>query len=145
MKEKIIYTRAQIEQVVDILCECMKTCHIFAFTGPLGAGKTTIINNLFRPLGVFDVISSPTFSYVNSYTTPDGMHLYHFDLYRITTIDEFCSLGFDEYLHKPRSYICIEWPEIIMPLLKSGVCHVDIEYHPDEDTRIATVSSDEKQ
>ena len=139
MKKKFIFTRDQIHVLVELLCAQMQQCQIFTFTGPLGAGKTMVIHHFFRHLGIINVVTSPTFSYVNTYTTPDGVYIHHFDLYRIVSIDEFCALGFDEYLYKERSYVCIEWPEIIMPLLEHAVCHVALEYHPDMNTRIATL------
>lgn len=61
-----------------------------------------------------DEISSPTFTIVNEYSSPD-MNIYHFDLYRLEDIDEFYAIGGDEYL---QNGICIfEWGEILEPEL----------------------------
>jgi tRNA threonylcarbamoyladenosine biosynthesis protein TsaE len=98
------------------------------FTGPLGAGKTTIIRELLRRSGVTGLITSPTFTYVNLYTNEQGQTFYHFDLYRIQTLDEFAHAGFDEYLYQPNSRCFIEWPAIIEPLLSSNVCRVTLDY-----------------
>ncbi len=96
----------------------MPTHHIFAFTGSLGAGKTTLVRSLLQACGVTGVISSPTFTYVNIYTNNHGQKFYHFDLYRITTVQEFIDAGFDEYLNDQQAYVFIEWPEVIMPFFE---------------------------
>jgi tRNA threonylcarbamoyladenosine biosynthesis protein TsaE len=65
---------------------------------------------------------------------PDGKVLYHFDLYRISSVDEFVLSGFNEYIYQPNSWALIEWPEVIEPLLEHHVCEVSLKYL-DEETR----------
>lgn len=89
---------------------------IFTLEGPLGAGKTTLVRALLKQLGVKEVITSPTFTYVNAYTI-DSITVYHFDLYRIESVDEFIEMGFDEYLSDEDTISFIEWPEVIEQLL----------------------------
>lgn len=130
MKSKeIIYSKDQIEQIAQELITLMKDCKIFTFNGPLGAGKTTLIRQMLQQMGVAQPVTSPTFTYVNLYENPQGQLFYHFDLYRIESLDSFMSAGFDEYLYAPHSWAFIEWPEVIMPLLTHNVCQCDIEYH----------------
>lgn len=133
MNKPILYTHEDIPKIVADLQKLMQTYRIFAFTGLLGAGKTTLVRSLLQG-GVTGVISSPTFTYVNIYTNAAGQKFYHFDLYRITSMQEFIDAGFDEYLNDPDAYVLIEWPEVIKPLLKNNVCFVELEY-VDEDTR----------
>lgn len=113
----------------------MDKCKIFTFKGPLGAGKTTIIKNILKEVGVNEVVTSPTFAYVNSYKTSNGKVYHHFDLYRLDNIDSFLNLGFDEYLNDANNYCFIEWPEIIEPILKNinskkPVCSVLLAFDP---------------
>jgi tRNA threonylcarbamoyladenosine biosynthesis protein TsaE len=97
---------------------------VFAFTAPMGAGKTTIIKQLCRSLGSEDHFSSPTYSIVNEYHSPAGI-IYHFDLYRIRTIDELFDLGFEEYISSNR-YCFIEWPQLAVELLPKSYLDVTI-------------------
>jgi tRNA threonylcarbamoyladenosine biosynthesis protein TsaE len=87
----------------------------FLFYGQMGAGKTTLIGELCRQLGVTDNTSSPTFAIANQYNSPQG-NIFHFDFYRLKTQSEALDLGFEEYLDSG-SYCFIEWPEKIPDLL----------------------------
>jgi tRNA threonylcarbamoyladenosine biosynthesis protein TsaE len=138
-EKKITYSYDERENVIHYLKFLMKKYHIFAFVGHLGAGKTTIIRELLRNCGVVERIASPTFSYVNIYTKNDGITFYHFDLYRIASVDEFCEQGFDEYLNQSHAWVFIEWPEVISPLLQHGVCWLNFDYHEDYDKRIVHI------
>jgi tRNA threonylcarbamoyladenosine biosynthesis protein TsaE len=121
----------QVDTIAGQLQAQLLRYPIMGFSGPLGAGKTTLIAAIIRLCGVMQPITSPTFAYVNIYQTPAHITLYHFDLYRIKTAQEFSALGFEEYLHMPNAYVFIEWPEVIMPLLialKNKVCLVTLDY-----------------
>jgi len=70
---------------------------ILLLKGNLGAGKTTFTQFLLKALGSQDVVSSPTYAIVNQYHSPKGK-IFHFDLYRMNSIDEVYDIGIDEYL-----------------------------------------------
>lgn len=125
----IIFGHDELPQVAKELVCLMDRYKIFTFTGPLGAGKTSLIRQMLELKGVTQPITSPTFTYVNLYENEQGQLFYHFDLYRIETLDAFISAGFNEYLYVPNSWAFIEWPEAIMPLLTESVCHCTLEYH----------------
>lgn len=91
------------------LASCLNPSLIMAFSGDLGAGKTTIIRAMLKSLGIHSAIKSPTFSLVESYSCHD-MLVHHFDLYRIHHEDELEYLGFRDYF-APGSICCIEWAE----------------------------------
>jgi len=128
MKHKLVYTLEDMPLVAETLHELLAESAVLTLSGTLGAGKTTVTQALLRYCGVEDVVQSPTFTYVTAYTAPSGWKFYHFDLYRLKTMQEFIDAGFHEYLYEPMSYAIVEWPEIIMPLLKTRVCHIDIDY-----------------
>jgi len=91
----------------------------------MGVGKTTLIKELALQLGVKEPSSSPSFSIINEYDTPDGT-VYHFDFYRINDISEAFDIGFEDYLYNG-DYIFIEWPEKIEQLLPLDANKITLE------------------
>lgn len=98
---------------------------VFAFHGGMGAGKTTFIKALCLELGVTEVVASPTFAIVNEYMAQNGEPVYHFDLYRVKTMDEACDFGCEDYFYSG-NYCFIEWPELVEPLLPDDTADVCI-------------------
>ncbi len=99
---------------------------VFAITGNLGSGKTTLIKNFCAYLGVKDLVSSPTFPIINEYICNSGEKIFHFDFYRLNTIQEALDIGSELYLNSG-SYCFIEWPELIIPLLDEKVLFLNLE------------------
>lgn len=87
---------------------------IIVLTGELGSGKTKFTEGILKYFGLEDEISSPTFTLVNEYNT-DMFDIYHFDVYRISDIDEFYAIGGEEYFEK--GACLIEWGELIEEVL----------------------------
>ncbi|HBE42922.1 MAG TPA: tRNA (adenosine(37)-N6)-threonylcarbamoyltransferase complex ATPase subunit type 1 TsaE [Bacteroidales bacterium] len=98
---------------------------LFAFYGPLGSGKTTIIKAICSELGATDPGSSPSFTIVNEYLTTNGDILYHIDFYRIVKPEELFDFGIEEYLYSG-SYCFMEWPEIVEEILPAGTLKISI-------------------
>ena len=96
---------------------CLRPNDVLCFFGDLGSGKTTFIKGLVEGASGLSAnsVSSPTFTYLNIYTGPQ-LVVYHFDLYRLRDVDEFLSMGFDEYM-TAGGICCIEWSERIVELL----------------------------
>ena len=139
IEKTIVYSEQDIEKIAQQLVDLLQQCKVMTFSGPLGAGKTTMIRMLLRLCGIAQPITSPTFTYLNQYENERSQTFYHFDLYRLANLDEFLQAGFDEYLHQPDSWTLIEWPEIVMPLLTHDVCHANIDYHEKDDTRMLII------
>lgn len=133
---ELIYTLDTLGQAIEDLQEILPECKVLTFTGDLGAGKTTLIQALLKANGIDEYIQSPTFTYMSSYTNSLGYAFYHFDLYRIKTLEDFLHAGFQEYLYQPKSWALIEWPEVIRPLLKHDVCNIFIDYYGDNQRKL---------
>lgn len=99
---------------------------ILCFSGGLGAGKTTFIKGLAQGFAGIDSreVNSPTFTYLNIYG--NEKEIYHFDLYRIHTEEDFISMGFEEFFFK-QGLCCIEWSEKITTILPQNSVHIDIQ------------------
>lgn len=106
--------------------ELLDRGRIFAFYGKMGSGKTTFIKSICEELGVEDSINSPTFAIVNEYEDRNQNTIYHFDFYRIKSIEEVYNMGYEEYFYGDA--ICfMEWPELIEELLPEETVKVFVE------------------
>jgi len=98
---------------------------IWRFEGEMGAGKTTLIKEICKQLGVLNNVQSPTFSIVNEYLTKDGENIYHFDCYRLKKESEALDFGIEEYFDSGN--ICLlEWAEKIESLLPNDCFTIKI-------------------
>lgn len=88
------------------IAEKLKGGEIILLNGNLGAGKTTFTKGLAKALGVDEVVTSPTFTFMKEYH--GRLDLYHFDMYRVEDEDELYELGLNEYLYM-RGVCVIEW------------------------------------
>lgn len=97
-----------------------------AFYGHMGAGKTTLINQLLVEMGVIDAGSSPTFAILNQYFSVNFGTIYHFDFYRLEDEMEAFDIGIEEIFEED-AYVFIEWPEKIENLLPEDIVKLSIE------------------
>lgn len=106
--------------------------------GDLGAGKSVLARGIARGLGVDPEvpITSPTFTLMNHY--PARIDLYHFDLYRLSDVDELIEIGFDDFAYGA-GVALVEWPERLDNDETPGLW-VRIK-HLDEDCRELKVSA----
>ena len=99
-----------------------KPSDIILLQGELGTGKTTFtrfwINALYRKKKILppSFIKSPTFPIMNSYDL-GNYEVYHYDLYRLKNIKELQELDIHENFKN--NLTIIEWPEILMKILKN--------------------------
>lgn len=112
---------------------------VIVLSGELGSGKTKFTEGFLSYFGLSDEISSPTFTIINEYCTND-INIYHFDVYRLASLDEFYAIGGEQYFDNG---ICIiEWGEIIKDALPSNYIQInferDLEY---ENRRILKIES----
>ena len=127
-KSHLVLLNGQGEEVNALeLLHANEPHRVFAFDGPMGAGKTTFIKHLVEQMGTTDVVNSPTFAIVNvnDVEHPYRGEVYHFDCYRLKDIREAIDFGAEEYLYSG-NYCFIEWPEMIEALLPDDTVWVKI-------------------
>ena len=107
---------------------------VFAVYGKMGAGKTTLIKEICKYIGVKDKVISPTFTIVNEYIRNDQQSVYHFDFYRIESEEEAMDIGYEEYFFSD-NYCFIEWPEKVEKLLPDKYVYILLEEGEREDMR----------
>jgi tRNA threonylcarbamoyladenosine biosynthesis protein TsaE len=125
----IIFSIDQLEEVAQkIIAENPKK--VILFHGEMGVGKTTLIKQLCKTLGVTGATSSPTFSLVNEYEADDNQLVYHFDFYRLNHETEALDMGVDDYLYSG-NWCFIEWAEKIPNLIPETHSVITISLLPD--------------
>lgn len=134
MKRIEIDSLSQLDMVAREVINELNGRSVVLFRGGMGAGKTTLISRIAAALGSEDNVTSPTFALVNQYVGDGDCRIYHFDFYRIDSIDEVFDLGYEEYFYS--GDLClVEWPEKIEPLIPEDVMEVRITV-ADDDSRI---------
>lgn len=97
---------------------------IVLLSGEMGVGKTTLVKEIAKLLGVEENVSSPTFSIVNEYRGNEV--IFHFDFYRLEEEEEAYDFGIEEYFDSGN--LCLlEWPEKISNLLPSSNLCLDVQ------------------
>lgn len=104
---------------------------LLGLSGPLGAGKTTLVRGLLRALGVKGRVASPSYTLIESYATDAGP-VYHLDLYRLADAGELEHLGLTDLVEEP-GLLLIEWPERVPAL--AALCDHLLELDYDGDGR----------
>ena len=128
---------ADIDAAAQQFLELMGDETVYAFHGEMGVGKTTFISALVRALGVdAEEANSPSFAIVNEYRSETTAELiYHFDLYRLETMEEILDIGFEDYLDC--GALClIEWPEKVEDILPNDTVDVTIRLNDDHSRTI---------
>lgn len=130
---ELTYKLQELDRAVDFILNNTKS-RTLLFYGDMGAGKTTLIRELVKALGVRDTASSPTFSLVNHYESDKGP-VYHFDFYRIEDETEAMDIGLEDYLDSGE-WNLIEWPEKVENLLGENTQKVLLEADSEETRKL---------
>ncbi len=137
-----ILSPGDLPDAASLLLDGCGSARVFVFRGDLGAGKTTLIKELCRSLGVTEPVTSPTFSLVNEYRgflpSLGAFPVFHMDLYRLESAEEAHAIGLDQYLYGD-GYCFIEWPDLIAAWLPEETLHIELVISGPE-SRIMTVA-----
>jgi tRNA threonylcarbamoyladenosine biosynthesis protein TsaE len=123
---EIIFELDEIETIAHKFLQIVKPNKVFAFSGDLGAGKTTFINALCKQLGVTESVTSPTYSIIQEYAGADHEIIYHIDLYRLKSDREAMDAGIEDCINSDE--ICmIEWPERAPSIFPDETVYASVE------------------
>lgn len=127
---KLQLTANNLKQTDEIALAFSKLINppmVILLNGDLGSGKTTFVKSLVKALGSDEVVTSPTFTLLNTYQAK--FPIYHFDMYRLTSMEEALAVGFDEYFDKKSlDGVClVEWAENVEGLISDVDFIIDIE------------------
>ncbi len=128
----------ELESIAKQFLRYLKQYKIIAFSGTLGAGKTTFIKAICSQLNVTSNVASPSFAIINEYITENKDIIYHMDFYRIRDEEEVFDMGYEDYFYNG-NHCFIEWPEKISRLLPRDTLYVNITQE-DNDCRIIEVN-----
>ena len=109
MERFITKSREETEKFASDFAKSLEAGTIILLSGDLGSGKTVFTKGIVQGRGITDSVVSPTFTIMNEYGRGE---VYHFDLYRLNSIDEFEATGAFEQLYSSAISV-VEWPEIV--------------------------------
>jgi len=133
----ITNSAAETEQIGENLAAELHPGDIIAFCGGLGMGKTAFTRGLARGLGIEYPVTSPTYTIVNEYE--GRLPLFHFDLYRLSCLEELEDIGWEDYLSRG-GICCLEWSENV-PEVREQAIVVQIERGENDSQRIITIET----
>lgn len=118
------HSPAETQEVAARFSDALHGGEVIAFTGEIGAGKTTFVQGLAKALGSEEAVTSPTFAIQNRYA--GRLVLKHYDMYRIQDWDSLYFTGFFDDLGQPDTVLLIEWSEHIKEALPNEHIQIDI-------------------
>lgn len=131
MKETKIKTALGMRKFGKKVAQKCEKGTIIALCGSLGAGKSEFVRGFISYFDENEKVISPTFTYVQEYNLSSN-NIYHFDLYRLSTAEEFMLVGGMEVLSKKDAIILIEWPDVIAEFLdKDRLVNISIKVEDD--------------
>ena len=132
MKKDFILDLKNISVIVNELKNIINGDTIIILRGDLASGKTTLVKNYVKALGLDDLVTSPTFSLQSVYSN----NIYHYDIYN-KTLEEFIALGMlEEFEHSGTHFV--EWgDERLQKLLEEyGYNVILLEIEKSDDKRL---------
>lgn len=116
---------------------------VYCLEGDLGVGKTVFTQGFARGLGIKGPVNSPTFTIVQQYEE-GRMPLYHFDVYRISDVEEMEEIGYEDCFYG-EGVCLIEWPSLIDEILPEKVVWISIEKNLERGFDYRRITVEERQ
>ncbi len=127
-----------------------KTQSLFmSLHGDLGAGKTTATRYLLQAMGYQSKVKSPTYSLCEEHILDlpnQALHVFHFDLYRMQSPDEWVDAGLlEHFTYSEYPTLCIiEWPEkaeYTLPTMDLAITLIHSQDHESELARTVEIAA----
>ncbi len=112
---------------------------VLELIGDVGAGKTTLTKGLAEGLAISEPVQSPTFTISRVYAARDGLHLHHYDFYRLGEAGIMAE-DVNEVMHDPAAVTVIEWSGAVSDVLPTDRLQISIQA-TDENERNVTVNA----
>ena len=135
-KFEVIYSKEQIQQVLNHILEIANSSSIIFLHGEIGTGKTFLVSHLLKQLGVNETITSPTFSIFNEYQTDIGL-IFHYDLYRIKKPEDLIFVDLEDSIES--GIVIIEWPEMARQYGVIPTMEIFLSYGENSEKRMARI------
>lgn len=97
------------DKLISFLIGSLVDGDVVLLEGSMGVGKTTLVVEICKKLGIEDQVASPTYSILNEYEG-NGIKINHFDLYRIESKKDLIDLGIEDF-PSPNAISFVEWPD----------------------------------
>ena len=113
---KITTSEKETKEFAEDFAKELSGGEVICFSGDVGSGKTMFTQGLCKGLGVEnDYVNSPSYIIMNEYSTKTNMKIYHYDLYRICSLDELTEIGYYDHTNteKKNQIAIIEWSEML--------------------------------
>ena len=123
MTEWMAKSPAETKALGRRLAAALQPGDVLALCGDFGSGKTTLVQGIARGLGVKEAVTSPSFVLVREY--PGRLPVYHLDLFRLNTVEDLETIGYDEYV-AGQGVTLIEWAQKMRPALPRD--HVELVF-----------------
>jgi tRNA threonylcarbamoyladenosine biosynthesis protein TsaE len=130
---ELIYKLSEIEKASNFVLKNVNRDTILIM-GEVGTGKTTLIKEYCKLIGVEEIVNSPTYTLINEYQNKSGK-IVHMDLYRVEDINEINELGLFEYLEN--NIVIIEWPEIILKMIDIKYSLINITFINEKERKLS--------
>ena len=130
---ELIYKLSELEKASNFVLKNVNR-DIILITGEVGTGKTTLIKEYCKLIGVEEIVNSPTYTLINEYQNKRGK-IVHMDLYRVRDINEINELGLFEYLEN--NIVIIEWPEIILKMIDIKYSIINITFINEKERKLS--------
>ena len=130
---ELIYKLSELEKASNFVLKNVNH-YIILITGEVGTGKTTLIKEYCKLIGVEETVNSPTYTLINEYQNKRGK-IVHMDLYRVKDINEINELGLFEYLEN--NIVIIEWPEIILKMIDIKYSMINITFINEKERKLS--------
>ena len=130
---ELIYKLSELEKASNFVLKNVNR-DVILITGEVGTGKTTLIKEYCKLIGVEEIVNSPTYTLINEYQNKSGK-IVHMDLYRVEDKNEINELGLFEYLEN--SIVIIEWPEIILKMIDVKYSLINITFINEKERKLS--------